>query len=47
VLAANMDWVFILMALDGDFSVRRIERYLALCHASPVASCSCSRAAPR
>ncbi|HEY6561047.1 MAG TPA: ribosome small subunit-dependent GTPase A [Polyangiaceae bacterium] len=34
VLAANMDWVFILMALDQDFSVRRIERYLALCHAS-------------
>jgi ribosome biogenesis GTPase len=34
VLAANMDWVFILTALDQDFSVRRIERYLALCHAS-------------
>jgi ribosome biogenesis GTPase len=34
VLAANMDCVFILMALDQDFSVRRIERYLALAHAS-------------
>ncbi|HMJ12706.1 MAG TPA: ribosome small subunit-dependent GTPase A [Polyangiaceae bacterium] len=33
-LAANVDWVFILMSLDGDFSVRRIERYLTLCHAS-------------
>jgi ribosome biogenesis GTPase len=33
ILAANMDWVFVIMALDQDFSVRRIERYLALCHA--------------
>jgi ribosome biogenesis GTPase len=29
-LAANVDTVFIVNALDGDFSPRRIERYLAL-----------------
>jgi ribosome biogenesis GTPase len=28
VLAANVDVVFIVMGLDGDFSVRRLERYL-------------------
>ncbi len=38
-LAANVDTVFIVNALDGDFSPRRIERYLALAWeggASPV-----------
>jgi ribosome biogenesis GTPase / thiamine phosphate phosphatase len=30
VLAANIDTVFIVAALTGDFNVRRIERYLAL-----------------
>lgn len=30
VLAANIDISFLFTALDGDFSVRRIERYLAL-----------------
>jgi ribosome biogenesis GTPase len=33
-LAANMDWVFVLMALDHDFSTRRLERYLVLCQNS-------------
>ncbi len=28
VIAANVDTVFILMGLDGDFSARRLERYL-------------------
>jgi ribosome biogenesis GTPase len=28
VVAANIDTVFIVMGLDGDYSVRRIERYL-------------------
>ncbi len=28
VVAANIDTVFIVMGLDGDFSVRRVERYL-------------------
>jgi ribosome biogenesis GTPase len=29
VLAANMDTIFLVCGLDGDFNVRRIERYLA------------------
>jgi ribosome biogenesis GTPase len=29
VLAANVDTVFLMTGLDGDFNVRRIERYLA------------------
>lgn len=39
VVAANVDVVFIVMALDGDFSLRRLERYLLLAResgASPV-----------
>jgi ribosome biogenesis GTPase / thiamine phosphate phosphatase len=34
VVAANVDVVFLLAGLDGDFSRRRLERYLALAHAS-------------
>jgi len=30
VVAANVDVVFLVMALDADFSVRRLERYLLL-----------------
>ena len=39
VVAANVDVVFIVMALDGDFNLRRLERYLLLAResgASPV-----------
>jgi ribosome biogenesis GTPase len=39
VVAANVDVLFVVMALDADFSVRRLERYLLLAHeggASPV-----------
>ena len=39
VIAANVDVMFIVMALDGDFSVRRLERYLVMAEesgASPV-----------
>lgn len=31
VLAANVDTVFLVAALDGDFNLRRLERYLAQC----------------
>ena len=31
VIAANVDIAFVVMALDGDFNVRRLERYLAQC----------------
>lgn len=34
VIAANVDTVFAVSGLDGDFNVRRIERYLARIHAS-------------
>jgi ribosome biogenesis GTPase len=30
VVAANVDFVFLVMGLDADFSVRRLERYLLL-----------------
>jgi ribosome biogenesis GTPase len=30
VLAANLDTVFLVSALDGDFNLRRIERYLSV-----------------
>jgi len=32
VVAANVDRVVIVMGLDGDFSLRRLSRYLALAH---------------
>jgi ribosome biogenesis GTPase / thiamine phosphate phosphatase len=31
VMAANVDLAFIVAALDGDFNIRRIERYIAQC----------------
>ena len=30
VVAANVDLVFVAMALDGDFNLRRLERYIAV-----------------
>ena len=29
-MAANIDLVFLVCALDGDFNTRRLERYLTL-----------------
>lgn len=34
VLAANIDWIFIVNGADRDFNPRRVERYLALAGAS-------------
>lgn len=34
LIATNIDSVLVLMGLDGDFNPRRLERYLALIHAS-------------
>jgi ribosome biogenesis GTPase len=34
VLAANVDEAFLVMGLDRDFNLRRLERYLALTHQS-------------
>jgi ribosome biogenesis GTPase len=37
VVAANVDAIFIVMALDEDFSIRRLERYLLLARESGAA----------
>ena len=37
VVAANVDVVFVVMALDDDFSVRRLDRYLLLARESAAA----------
>jgi len=34
IVAANIDTVFIVMGLDGDYNPRRLERYLLLAHES-------------
>ncbi len=34
VLAANLDTVFLMMALDGNYNLRRLERYLTLARES-------------
>lgn len=36
VIAANIDRAFIVQALDLDFNINRLERYLAICHSSRV-----------
>lgn len=36
VIAANVDVALILQAADRDFSINRLERYLAVCYASKV-----------
>lgn len=50
VLVANINVVFIVMGLDGDYNVRRIERYLALAResgAKPVIVLNKADACPR
>jgi ribosome biogenesis GTPase len=37
IVAANVDVIFIVMSLDHDFSVRRLERYLLMAHESGAA----------
>jgi ribosome biogenesis GTPase / thiamine phosphate phosphatase len=37
VVAANVDVIFVVMGLDGDFSLRRLERYLLLARESGAA----------
>lgn len=36
VIAANIDYAFLAQAVDRDFNVNRLERYLTICHASNV-----------
>jgi ribosome biogenesis GTPase len=36
IIATNIDFAFIIQAVDRDFSVNRIERYLAICNSSTI-----------
>jgi ribosome biogenesis GTPase len=36
VIAANIDYSFVVQAVDNDFNLNRLERYLTICHASNV-----------
>jgi len=36
VIAANIDYAFIIQAVDRDFNINRLERYLILCHTAKV-----------
>lgn len=36
IIATNIDYAFIVLAIDRDFSINRIERYLTICNNSKV-----------
>ncbi len=36
IIATNIDYAFIVQAVDRDFNINRIERYLTICNASKV-----------
>jgi len=36
VIAANIDYAFILQAVDRDFNINRLERYLTICYTAKV-----------
>ena len=36
-VVSNIDWALLVMGLDDDFNLRRLERYLTLVHASGIA----------
>ncbi len=36
IIATNIDYAFIVQAIDNDFNINRIERYLTICNASKV-----------
>ncbi|MGB8489968.1 MAG: ribosome small subunit-dependent GTPase A [Bacteroidales bacterium] len=36
VIAANIDYAFLVQAVDRDFNINRIERYLTICNSSEV-----------
>ncbi|KAA3652404.1 MAG: ribosome small subunit-dependent GTPase A [Bacteroidetes bacterium] len=38
VIATNIDFAFIVQAIDRDFNINRVERYLTICNASNVKS---------
>jgi ribosome biogenesis GTPase len=36
IIAANIDYAFIILSADRDFNINRIERYLAICNSGKV-----------
>ena len=36
IIATNIDYAFIVQAVDRDFNINRIERYLTICNTSNV-----------
>lgn len=36
IIATNIDYAFLIQAVDRDFNINRFERYLTICHASNV-----------
>jgi ribosome biogenesis GTPase len=36
VIAANVDFAFLVQAVDRDFNINRLERYLTICHSSKI-----------
>lgn len=36
IIAANIDYAFLVQAVDRDFNINRLERYLAICYSSKV-----------
>ena len=36
IIAANIDYAFIIQAVDRDFNINRLERYLTICNSSTV-----------
>lgn len=36
IIAANIDYAFLVQAVDRDFNINRLERYLTICYASNV-----------
>lgn len=36
IIATNIDYAFIVQAVDRDFSINRIERYLAICNSAKI-----------
>lgn len=36
IIATNIDFAFVMQAIDRDFNINRIERYLTMCYASKV-----------
>lgn len=36
IIATNIDYAFIVQAVDSDFNINRAERYLTICHASRI-----------